>query len=52
MTTETGKKKGLYWAVFLVSLFIMIMLLMFAPQWFWLSLPTTVGGLALSFDLI
>jgi hypothetical protein len=53
MTTEnTSKSKTGYWLLFLASLIIMILLLMFSPQWFWLALPTTVTGLALGMHWI
>lgn len=49
---NAGTNKTAYWLLFLVSLAIMAFLLISAPQWFWLALPTTVTGLALGMDWI
>jgi hypothetical protein len=52
MTDGTKKNKTGYWLLFLGSLVFMALLLAFAPQWFWLSLPTALGGLAVGMDWI
>lgn len=52
MTEQTNKNKAAYWLLFLGSLAIITFLLIFYPQWFWLALPTTVGGFALAMDWI
>jgi hypothetical protein len=52
MTEKTHKNRTTYWLLFLLSLTAFVLLLLFLPQWFWLSLPTTVGGLALAMDWI
>ncbi len=49
--TEKKSKKG-YWALFLVSLTILTLLMIFLPEAFWLALPTTVGGFAMAMDWI
>lgn len=49
--SEKKSKTG-YWMLFLVSLTVITLLLMFLPQAFWLALPTTVGGLAMAMDWI
>ena len=33
--------KIIYWILFLVSALLMVLLLMYAPQWFWAMLPFT-----------
>lgn len=37
-TEENGNRK-LYWLITLVSLVSCVLLIMFAPEWFWLTLP-------------
>ncbi|MBL7837692.1 MAG: hypothetical protein JNM67_09255 [Bacteroidetes bacterium] len=49
--SEKKSKTG-YWMLFLVSLTVITLLLMFLPEAFWLALPTTVGGLAMAMDWI
>ncbi|MFM6984059.1 MAG: hypothetical protein ACKOXF_07995 [Chitinophagaceae bacterium] len=46
------KSKAPYWMLFLASLTVIILLLMFLPEAFWLALPTTVGGFAMAMDWI
>jgi hypothetical protein len=53
MTEMTEKKSRTgYWLLCLVSVGILIALLMFQPEAFWLALPTSVGGLAMAMDWI
>ncbi len=49
--TEKKSKAG-YWALFLLSLSVLVVLLIFLPQAFWLALPTTIGGFAMAMDWI
>lgn len=51
MMAEKKSKAG-YWMLFLVSLAILITLLAFLPEVFWLALPSTVGGFAMAMDWI
>jgi len=37
-TTEEGGTR-MDWILFLVSTFVMILMLMYADEWFWLALP-------------
>lgn len=46
------KSKTAYWMLFLVSLVIFTVLMIFLPEAFWLALPTTVGGFAMAMDWI
>jgi hypothetical protein len=41
-----------YWMLFLVSLTVITLLMIFLPEAFWLALPTTVGGFAMAMDWI
>lgn len=50
--TDTKKSRTGAWLLFLVSLAAMVLLLMFAPQWFWTSLPGTFTGLVLLMDWV
>lgn len=36
---ETNESKGLYWLITLVSAVACVLLIMFKPEWFWLTLP-------------
>jgi hypothetical protein len=49
--TEKKSRLG-YWMLFLVSLAIFTILMIFRPEAFWLALPTTVGGLAMAMDWV
>lgn len=49
---EEKKSRFGYWMLFLVSLGILTLLMIFQPEGFWLALPTTVGGLAMAMDWI
>lgn len=46
------KNRGLFWLLCLASAAAFFLLLTFKPEWIWLSLPTTFGGLALAMDWI
>ncbi len=50
--TEEKKSFGRYWFLFALSAIVITLLLMFAPQAFWLALPTTVGFFAMAMDWI
>jgi hypothetical protein len=39
VNTQENENKGLYWVITLVSLVACILLLLYAPEWFWLTLP-------------
>lgn len=36
---EESENKGLYWVITLVSLVACVLLIMFKPEWFWVTLP-------------
>ncbi len=38
--------------LFLVSLVVITLLMIFRPEAFWLALPTTVGGFAMAMDWV
>ncbi len=40
------------WGIFLVSLVVMILLLMYANEWFWLALPFVLTYLAKAFNAL
>jgi hypothetical protein len=52
MNMTQKKSRTGYWMLFLGSLTILTLLLVFQPEAFWLALPTTVGGLAMAMDWI
>ncbi len=39
MNTEGRENKGLYWLITLVSLVACVTLIIYKPEWFWLTLP-------------
>ncbi|MCZ2129022.1 MAG: hypothetical protein LC109_02020 [Bacteroidia bacterium] len=49
---KTAKSKGIYWVLFLASLSVLVLLLMFLPEVFWMALPSTVTCFALGMDWI
>ncbi|MCO6494282.1 MAG: hypothetical protein J5I91_01195 [Bacteroidetes bacterium] len=49
---KIAKSKGVYWVLFLVSLSVLALLLMFLPEIFWMALPPTVTSFALGMDWI
>lgn len=49
-TTTKSDSRGMDWILFLVSLVIMILLLMYADEWFWLALPFVCTYLVKALD--
>lgn len=39
MSTQTSSENRNYWLLFLVSTFVMLLMLVFMNQWFWIALP-------------
>jgi hypothetical protein len=51
--TKSNTRSNLMdWGIFLVSLVVMILLLMFADEWFWLALPFVLTYLAKGFNAL
>lgn len=52
MVSETNSNNNTrrYWLFFLVSLVVMIALLIFANEWFWVALPFVLTYLVLALD--
>jgi hypothetical protein len=48
-TTKSGGR-AIDWIMFLVSTVIMILMLMYADEWFWLALPFVCTYLVKAFD--
>ncbi len=46
MTSETNTSMLTDWLIFLVSLVVMILLLMYMNEWFWVALPFVLTYLA------
>ncbi len=44
--------KGMYWILFLVSLVVLVLFLMFASNWFWAILPFVLTFLVKAMDVI
>lgn len=38
-TPQQKENKGLYWVITLVSAVACVLLIMFSPEWFWVTLP-------------
>lgn len=49
MNAEKSTSTGLDWILFLVSAAVLIAMLVYLPQWFWLALPFTLTYLAKAF---
>ncbi len=50
---ETKKSsKSLYWLLFFISFSALVLLLIFLPEWFWISLPFTITFLAGAMDAL
>lgn len=52
MATETNSNTDTrrYWLYFFVSLVVMILMLMFMNEWFWVALPFVLTYLVLALD--
>ncbi len=48
--TEETSYKGTDWIMFLVSTLVMVALLIFANEWFWLALPFSLTYLVRALD--
>ena len=48
---ETASKSK-YWLYFIISTAVMIALLIFIPEWFWLALPFSLTYLAAAMDVM
>ncbi|MBP7821459.1 MAG: hypothetical protein KA010_00955 [Saprospiraceae bacterium] len=51
-TNDQTANKGKYWAIFFISTIVMIALLIFLPEWFWVALPFVCTYLALALGVI
>lgn len=51
-TMESTQSRRMDWIIFLVSTAILIFLLLFANEWFWLALPFSFTYLAKSLDVL
>lgn len=49
---ETTKSKPTDWIIFLVSTAALILLLIFANEWFWLALPFSLTYLVKALDVL
>jgi len=52
MNTTENKSHASDWMIFAVSLVVMIALLIFIPEWFWLALPFVLTYLVKALDLM
>lgn len=52
MTSQSSSSSLTDWAIFLVSLFIMILMLMYMNEWFWVALPFVLTYLAKALKVI
>ncbi|MBX7107953.1 MAG: hypothetical protein K1X61_04825 [Chitinophagales bacterium] len=52
MEETKRSSKSLYWILFFISLTAMVLLLIFLPEWFWISLPFTITFLAGAMDAL
>ncbi|HRD79812.1 MAG: hypothetical protein IAE84_16215 [Saprospiraceae bacterium] len=52
MTSESSSSTMMDWVIFLVSLVIMILMLMFMNEWFWVALPFVLTYLARALKVI
>ncbi len=52
METQSNTSKGKYWTLFLISLVVMIALLIFIPEWFWVALPFVLTYLVYAMDVV
>ncbi len=39
VNSEERENKGMYWLITLVSLVACVLLLLYKPEWFWVTLP-------------
>jgi len=49
---QANKSRGKYWLIFILSMVGMTLLILFKPEWFWLSLPPAVGSFAMANNLL
>jgi hypothetical protein len=49
---EAKKSRAIYWLFTLISLAAFVLLLLFKPQWIWISFPFLGTSLAAAFDVI
>ncbi len=52
MEKNQSLSKGTYWILFFVSLAIMVWLLMFHSNWFWVDLPFLLTFLVKAMDVV
>ena len=52
VTTEKKENKGLYWLITLVSAAACVGLLIFSPEWFWLTLPFLFTYFVKAIDIV
>jgi predicted RND superfamily exporter protein len=49
---ETTKSTGKYWMYFFISLVVMILMIIFYREFFWVVLPFVVTSFALAMDIM
>ena len=52
MTSTVKNSTAIDWIIFLVSTVLMIFLLMYADEWFWLALPFSLTYLVKALDMM
>jgi len=52
MENTKTTSKGMYWILFLISFVAIVLLLMFASNWFWVALPFVLTFLVKAMDVI
>ncbi len=52
MNTETSSSPLLNWVLFLVSTILLIVMLIWLPQWFWLALPFSLTFLVRAMNMM
>jgi hypothetical protein len=49
---QNNDNKGLYWLITLISLAAFVLLIMFKPEWFWLTLPFLLTYFVKAIDMM
>lgn len=52
MSTQTTSENRRYWLLFLVSTLVMLLMLVFVNQWFWIALPFSLTFFVYSLKVV